>query len=709
MISVAFLPYFFIVSFVSFSCLNTAYMKETDEFHFGGEGILLRGSLVGDASSSISSTSNVNEGHGRIIHINSALDPITYGTSLIRAVQQLLNTVVPASELVQFNISTNIFFETTANNLPNPCHEEGYGNIMICNNNYGATPWSSIDVTISRAQLVQRDIIKINDYYLKQAAPEYKQYTLCHQIGKSLLHWNISIHTDVMLTCMDIHGYYDVHRFLNLPSTQSTMPSAKLKQSVPDAKLPSLRLSQRRVWNADCCSFNDKVCGGMAEYCGTSRTTCEDYCAGFWLDGATQQKRLESNCTGLFETCTINSDCCSSLCEVNFYQGYSTCVPGSPSTSPSKRPTSTPTKAVTGGPTKFPITMSPTASPTSRPTPHPTYLPCCSYNRKLCGGMAAFCSTSQSTCEHDCSGFWLINEQLQAVAQSNCTALFEMCLADADCCGHSSCDSNVYLGYSVCMPGPPTTSPTKQPTSPPTIASTASPTKRPIRVTAAPTTSPCCSYDNEHCGGMQKLCDSDQTICENSCGGVWIHGKIQRNKDPSQVVVHEPTLPPSTQADNSVHHDRNSIIDCYCPQTCTSEILNSLVGFQTCKDYIQYQMKEYGTPEIYACVRVSESSGGACGGDNCNPYRCPGSQLRHLRQLEPSSNTMKARKPIHRREVSLHLLNVTKIEGEIGYDNKSWGQRVEIGSSSLRYALPITNSTTRYTVVSLSLIPAIFV
>lgn len=686
MICISFLPYLFIVSFMIISCRHsTAYMKKIDEFHVEGNEVLLRGATVGKGT-------RHQGAQGRTIHISSALDPIAYGTSLIRAVEQLLSTIIPESELVQFNISTNKFYEnTTTTNLPNLCHEECYGHITIRNKNYGATLWSSVDVTISHGQLVERNTITINDYYLKHAPPDYKQYTICHEIGKSLLHWNIRIETDVMLTCMDIHGYYDKRRFRILP---------------PSRQSNTLRHSQRRAWNADCCSFNDKICGGMAEYCGTSRTTCEDYCAGFWLDSTAQQQRLESNCTGLYERCTIHSDCCSSQCEANFYQGYSTCVPGSPSTSPSQRPTSTPTKAITGGPTKYPITMTPTASPTRRPTSHPTYLPCCSYNRKLCVGMAAFCSSSQSTCENDCSGFWLNNEQLQAVAQSNCTALFERCLADADCCDYSSCDTNVYLGYSVCMPGPPTTSPTKQPTSSPTISSTASPTKRPIRVTVAPTTSPCCSYDNVNCGGMQPLCDSDPTLCEQSCGGVWIRGKMQSHKDTSQTVLDEPTLPPTTQAVDAVQHDRNSIIDCYCPQTCTGEILNSLVGFQTCKDYIQYQMKEYGTPEIYACVRVTESNGGACGGDNCNPYRCPGSQLRrYITQLEPSSNTMTARTPIHKRQVSLHLLNVTKIEGEIGYDYKVWGQLVDIGSSSLRYALPITNSTIRYTDVSLSLIP----
>jgi methylglutaconyl-CoA hydratase len=79
-------------------------MKKIDKFPVEGNEALLRGSTIRKAAG--------NPGaQRRIIRISSALDPITYGTSLIRAVKQLLRTAIPESELVQINISTNTFDE----------------------------------------------------------------------------------------------------------------------------------------------------------------------------------------------------------------------------------------------------------------------------------------------------------------------------------------------------------------------------------------------------------------------------------------------------------------------------------------------------------------------------------------------------------------------------------------------------------------------
>ncbi len=639
MILVSFLPYFIII-YITAGSNTWTYAVDADEFDLDGSQQFvptrLRGS-VADASSTISTKASPQ---GRTVYIRSALDPM-YSAYLNQAIQQLENAI-------DFEVKHFIIFPITSTSR-NSCDEGPYGEILfICNDNYGATLWSSLEVTISNGGAPERNIVKINDYYMKQAAPDYIQYTFCHEIRKCLDHMNINIYNDFMLSCMDLNGYgndlqpykkddydasIDVHRYRNLLS-QEIMPSMKTKYFF-SARLPSSKLSTRRALSSDCCSFNDKICGGMAEFCDASKSTCEEDCGGFWLDSTAQKSRIESNCTGLFERCTMDSDCCSSLCQTGFYKVYSTCVPGLPTTSPSKRPTSTPTKSPTGKPTKRPVTKAPTAIPTSSATLHPTYLSCCSHNNKICGGMASFCSSSQKTCETDCAGYWLNDEALQARARSNCIGLFDVCSTDEECCGNSSCEQNVYLGYSVCVPGPPTSSPTKQPTSPPTKALTASPTKMPITITMAPTTTPCCSYDNEHCGGMQPLCDSNKSICEKTCAGFWIHGKTQ--KDGEVNPAGEPTSPPTIQTNDSIQHDTYKMIDCYCPQTCTNDILNSIYGFYTCKDYLEYQMKENGVPELYACVLVSESTAGACGGDSCNPYRCPGSQLRRLQQLKPSS------------------------------------------------------------------------
>jgi len=89
----------------------------------------------------------------------------------------------------------------------------------------------------------------------------------------------------------------------------------------------------------------------------------------------------------------------------------------------------------------------------------------------------------------------------------------------------------------------------------------------------------------------------------------------------------------------------------------------------------------------------------ACGGGNCNPYKCPNGGLRHLEETQAPPASATAPKQLR---IFPHF-NITKLELEMGYERKTWGDLVQIRNKSLRYESSFANGTTRVTDVSLLL------
>ena len=85
-----------------------------------------------------------------------------------------------------------------------------------------------------------------------------------------------------------------------------------------------------------------------------------------------------------------------------------------------------------------------TPSPTLRVTPAPTRNPtdgtngCCSINFKTCHHpVGTFCYISQDNCEGPCGKYWLPNGPIDG-----CTAQWESCMSDDECCGPATCEAN---------------------------------------------------------------------------------------------------------------------------------------------------------------------------------------------------------------------------------------------------------------------------
>lgn len=695
---------------------------------------------------------------GLTIPITNALDPV-YNSYFYTAIRNWeAASQYGAKNSVRFVVST-MPPSSIDISLTN-CREGVYGETIICSHNYEATAWASLQINISEDDYIVKSIIKVNDYYMKHASDKYKQYALCHEIGLSLgLKTSFSANNSTG-SCLD-HDHFessqqpdrnDYDKLTEIYGLLRHAPrqSALLVEAPPNARAASSKLRIRRTSNneiAPCCSYNEKICGTMESSCDSDKITCEETCAGYWLDGSTWQDRSNSNCTGLSDMCRNDADCCGrSVCKVDIYRGHSVCVQGSPTKNPSVSPSSAPSKAPSAKPTRRPVTTAPTASPLA--TARPTLSSCCSHNNKICGYMVDFCDVSKRKCEEKCGGFWLNSKARQDRANSNCVGISDSCATDSDCCGNSICKQDPYVGYNICATGPPTKNPTISPSSKPSETGTNQPTNQPsVTLTAAPSVSPCCSFNNKMCGGMEALCDSNKNTCESTCGGFWLDGETQKTRAESNCVglsdtctfdaeccgdslckqynaaghrvcvLGQPTVqlespslanavtttmpvsPPTKNKGSVAKHDRDQVIDCSCPQTCTDDILSSYFGLHTCKSYIKYQMQVNNLSELYACVLVSQAANPACGGGSCNPYKCPNGKLRHLKEIQAPPALAADSKQLR---IFPHF-NITKLEMEMGYERKTWGDLVQIRNKSLRYGLSFANGTTRFTDVSLLL------
>lgn len=58
--------------------------------------------------------------------------------------------------------------------------------IVICNGDYGDKPWTGLNTITLSGGFIRNSVARLNDYYLKGASDDLKQYALCHELGKLL-------------------------------------------------------------------------------------------------------------------------------------------------------------------------------------------------------------------------------------------------------------------------------------------------------------------------------------------------------------------------------------------------------------------------------------------------------------------------------------------------------------------------------------------
>jgi len=216
---------------------------------------------------------------------------------------------------------------------------------------------------------------------------------------------------------------------------------------------------------SDCCSWHSTECDQPDNsWCHANKDQCENSCTGTWLDSNN----------------------------------------GPPTNPPISAPASNPT---------------PTA-PVSNPTPTaPTGdgEGCCSINFKTCHhDVGTFCWISEENCVGPCGKYWLPNGP-----REGCSAQWDTCTKDEDCCSHDDVGAFCYEGFCkaegwAVKPTPPTTdSPVESPVVGPTNPS--SPTNQPVTGSEEY----CCTWNFYHCG-LSASCNANIFSCHSECGGSWV-------------------------------------------------------------------------------------------------------------------------------------------------------------------------------------------
>jgi hypothetical protein len=597
-------------------------------------------------------------GQGVTVRINNALDP-SYHSFFTTSIQNWENAT-------QFGVPDSIRFDvSTIGPSSSACEDGIFGEIVVCNADYGQTKWVGIELSVTDGGNMLKSIVKINDYYLSRVPAVYKQYTLCHEIGHSigLEHQDENFYNKGTQSCMDYTAYVQDSTQPNkidygkLTQLYGKLPTPPIPIPVPKDKPPMLPLGLDST-HLILASAPTKVVSLSKPVTSTASKPVK---SAFQPVNSTIK---------LIKSTTKPVKATNQPVKLTIKPKTLTRTRSPVSQKPSLRPSAKPSSSLS--PLKKP-SVSPSASPSVRPTP----LPCCSYNNKSCG-MAGFCDSSKYVCQVQCAGIWLDGKTRQEREQSNCKGLREMqCGASYECCGNSICQLNPYQGYAVCVPGPPTTSPSIRPSSNPTksMIPSSKPSSKPKKPTSAPI-------------------------------------------EPKRIT-------PKPMSSSLQQQQHQSIIDpmhCYCPQTCSRDVLSTYADqFQTCGYYIDYQMKQFAMSELYACLLISEAYSNCGSGSSCNPYSCPGSEL-HRRVLlsddspattateiqQESSTSTAAAMSVHKhqqtRRVTLQQLNIKTIERDLGCDREVLGELIQASSDSLRYSLTKDGGTTIVTEVTFSFI-----
>ena len=57
------------------------------------------------------------------------------------------------------------------------------GKMRVCNGDYGDTQWEGINTVLTEFDRIVWSSAKMNEYYLKKASEEKRQYTMCHEVS----------------------------------------------------------------------------------------------------------------------------------------------------------------------------------------------------------------------------------------------------------------------------------------------------------------------------------------------------------------------------------------------------------------------------------------------------------------------------------------------------------------------------------------------
>jgi hypothetical protein len=78
--------------------------------------------------------------------------------------------------------------------------------MKVCNGNYGKTGWRGLNTCVIMDGTIVSCLAQMNEFYLHDATDEWKQYTMCHELG----HGFGLPHTDIAFWNRDLGNWYVV-------------------------------------------------------------------------------------------------------------------------------------------------------------------------------------------------------------------------------------------------------------------------------------------------------------------------------------------------------------------------------------------------------------------------------------------------------------------------------------------------------------------
>ena len=103
----------------------------------------------------------------------------------------------------------NIDFRLQAGTSRSLACTASYGNVQVCNGDYGATGWLGIaNVWLTGGKLIVQGTVKLNDYYFSQArynTTAFRSFVTCQEVGHTLglTHTNVAFTNPNTGSCMD--------------------------------------------------------------------------------------------------------------------------------------------------------------------------------------------------------------------------------------------------------------------------------------------------------------------------------------------------------------------------------------------------------------------------------------------------------------------------------------------------------------------------
>eukprot|EP00547_Thalassionema_nitzschioides_P008039 CAMPEP_0194204784 /NCGR_PEP_ID=MMETSP0156-20130528/4223_1 /TAXON_ID=33649 /ORGANISM="Thalassionema nitzschioides, Strain L26-B" /LENGTH=1164 /DNA_ID=CAMNT_0038930891 /DNA_START=143 /DNA_END=3637 /DNA_ORIENTATION=- len=136
-----------------------------------------------------------------------------------------------------------------------PACEAVSGVLKVCNANYGETKWRGLNQVVLQNNFIISSVAMLNEFYLRHADDDQRQYTMCHEIGHGfgLAHTDEDFYNEDLGDCMDYtsnpgankspsqRNFYDLSQLYGPKNRRSMIRGSNLNIKLRSEITPELR------------------------------------------------------------------------------------------------------------------------------------------------------------------------------------------------------------------------------------------------------------------------------------------------------------------------------------------------------------------------------------------------------------------------------------------------------------------------------------